>query len=206
MRRAIDLIAAVFCLLFPGTIHAGDTYGAGTPMQVTLMQQEAQTEVPFYSAFITAGEKKFTFVVPQGFRVKGDPATGKLIIGNLEGDCSVSFSILSSTPVEGGQVNEEACRALVLKQHPGGKILEGFCPRVCGKSGQGFDIQWKAAENLYQYERIAFVPTAFGFFVFTASSGRSRFSETQGNLGLIMATFRGSTNGKFDPVHIMGVN
>jgi len=206
MRRLFIVIAIGLALLCGGTIHAGDPEVAGTPLNVTLMQEAAEFEVPYYDAFISAGANKFTFVVPQGLRLKGDPATGRLTLGNLEGTCSLAFTILGSAPVGGSQVNPEACRAFLLKQHPGGKILNEFSASVCGGSGQGFDIRWKATEDLYQYERMAIVPTAFGLFVFTATSGRDRFEESRANLGLVLRTFRAGKDGKFKPVHIQLVN
>lgn len=206
MQRLVTAIVAGFALLFPGAIHAGGFGTAGTPLQVTLMREEAEFEVPFYDAFITVGENKFTFVVPQGFRLKGDPALGRLTLGTLDGDRFISFTILNSGPTDSSQINMEACRALVLKQHPGGKILKELSAGVCGRPGRGLDIQWKATEELYQYERIVFVPTAFGLFEFTATSGRNAFPQSQAGLGLVMATFRASTDGKFRPVHMEDVN
>lgn len=206
MQRIVPVITVGLALLFPGTIHAGDPETAGKPLQVALMQEAAEFAVPYYDAFITAGENKFTFVVPQGFRLKGDPAKGRLTLGTLEGDSFISFSILSSGSINGTQMDKEACRALVLKQHTGGKILKECSGGVCGGTGQGFDIVWKATEDLCEYERVVFVPTAFGLFEFTAASGSNAFPQCKANLGLVMTSFRAGTDGKFRPVRIPPVN
>lgn len=206
MRRIYTLLATGFSLLVPGIIHADDAESVRVPLEVSLIQEAAEFEVPYFDAFITAGENKFTFIVPQGLRVKGDPAKGRLTLGNLDGDCSISFSILRSASMEGTQVNVGACRALVLSQHSGGKILKELSANVCGRTGQGFDIEWKPTEDMYQYERIVFIPTKFGMFVFTATSGYNGFPKSQSNLGLVMSTFRASTDGKFKPAQIAPVN
>jgi hypothetical protein len=204
MHRTLPLIAVGFALLC-GPAQAVDPYAAGTPLQVTLMQEAGGFEIPFYDAFITVGENKFTFVVPQGFRLKNDPATGRLVLGNENGDCYLCFTILSST-AEASEMSADACRACLLKQHPSGKIFQEFSPGVAGHAGRGFDIQWKATEEITLCERFALVPTVYGTFVFTAISSRNHFSTSKANLGLVTGTFRVGTDGKFKPVHILGEN
>src|ERR1700677_4368781 len=103
MRRATLVIAAGIALC-TGIAQAGDPSGNGKPLQVSIMQEAAGFEIPYYDAFITAGENKFTFVVPQGFRLKGDPMQGRIILGNRDGDCSLTFAILGSGSTDEGQL------------------------------------------------------------------------------------------------------
>lgn len=205
MQRFIPSIALGFALLSSGAVHAGEMDASEKTIQVSIMQEPAGFEDPFFCAYVTAGENKFTFVVPQGLRLKGDADSGRILLGNLQGDRTVSFTMLNPGTA-GSELNVESCRAFLLKRHPEGKILKEFSAGVLGKAGQGFDVQWKATENLYQCERIVFVPTQFGMFIFSATAARSSFLDAQSNLGLLMTTFRASTDGKFRPVHIGGTS
>lgn len=200
---AVLLIGAAIRLADP--VCAGETESGARPLQVTIRQELAEYEKPYYSAYVTAGETKFTFIVPQDFRLKSGPDAERLVIGNTTGDSSISFAIFGSGSQE-AEMTAEACRATALKLHPEGRILQEFLPRTIGKNGQGVDVEWKVAENLYQCERIACIPTQFGLFVFTATSGRKDFSNGQANLELILTTFRASTDGKFHPAHIQPIN
>jgi hypothetical protein len=205
MQRAIPAILVGFALVITGSARAQGPAGTTLPLQVTLLQEPAEFEIPFYDALITVGENKFTFVVPQGFRLKSDPGAGKVILGNQEGDCSFTFSILGSSP-DASPSSPAAWRAFLIRMHPEAKVLQEFTTGVAGHSGPAFDIQWRATEEIYQCERIAFVPSAYGTLVFSATSGRNAFPQTQGNFGLITGTFRASTDGKFRPIQILGEN
>jgi hypothetical protein len=201
MRHRVTIIALCPLLLFSGIVHAGETSGGKSPMVVEFRREAANFEDPFYTAYITVGESKFTFLVPQGFRIKGDTTTGVLRLCNREGNTAITFAILGQAE---GELSADSYRQSLLKQHPGGKIVQELSAGVIGRSGPGFDIQWKAAEDIYQCQRAVFVPTTFGVFQFTTTTGRNAFPDSQRDLGLVMATFRASTDGKFKPVHIAG--
>lgn len=206
MRLILSLTAAVFALVPAGTAKADELEAAGTPLRVLLMQEPADFEIPFYDAFVTAGEDKFTFVVPQGFRLKGDPGAGRLLLCNPEGDCALSFTIVKNGENQGEPMSAEALQAAVLKLHPHAVMLKEFSASTISQCGPGVDIQWKAEGEIYQCERLSLIRTSYGTFIFTACSSRRRFSEAQSDIGLIMATFRASKDGKFRPLQIEGAN
>jgi hypothetical protein len=206
MKRIRTIITLGLAVLLAGAAWAGNLGSAARPLQVTILQEPANFADPFYSAYVTAGELKFTFIVPQGFRLTSDPATGRLVLGNREGDRTLSLALLGAEPADASEVNDEACRAFVLRMHPEGRITGEFPAGAAGRSGHGFDVQWKVGENLYECQRIALIPTAFGTFIFSATTGRNHFADAQSDFTQIITTFRASTNGKFDPAHIDPVN
>jgi len=202
MQKFTAVIGFGFGILFAAPLHAANLNGTPIPLEVKIMQEPTEFADPFYSAFITSGENKFTFMIPQGLRLVGDTDSGRITLGNQAGNCSMSFTILSCSYGEDEGLNVETCRAEVLKNHENGKILQEFSGGILGRSGPGFDVQWKVAENLYQCERVVYIPTAYGIAVFRASAGRSGFTDAQSKLGLMMSTFRDSKDGKFRPIHI----
>jgi hypothetical protein len=205
MHRIFAFVTLGLALQFNSPLSAGELSGAEHPLQVNIMEEPAQFTEPYHCAFITAGENKFTFIIPQGFRLKSDPASGRLVIGNSTGVGSISFAILSSDP-DGSPITSEECRAAALRMHQDARIVQGFTPRVLGRSGQGVDLEWKVSDGLYECQRVAYVPTPFGVFMFTATSGRKGFPEIRDGLDVVLATFRSSTDGKFHPAHIDTTN
>src|SRR5271155_5703816 len=78
-------------------VRAADLDSSRRPLQVNIMQEPAEFEDPYYCAYVTSGDAKFTFVIPQGFRLKGDTSAGGVFLGNQNGDSTLSFAILTSS-------------------------------------------------------------------------------------------------------------
>jgi hypothetical protein len=196
MRCARLVIAFCSVWMLSGSIHAQVLTPKVVPLEVTIDREPVDYSDPFYRANISTGTIKCSLLVPQGFRLKGDPSLGKLILSNLGGDSSVSFGLLGPLPEGSSELSAEYYRAVVAKQYPNAKILKEFTKLVSGRMGPGFDIQWKATEELYQNKRIVFIPSGAGVLEFTVTGGNRDFSVAQGNLDSVMGSFCYCTSGK----------
>ena len=188
-------LAIVLCSVrvLTGTIQAGDASANSTPLSVTLEQVPLHSAIPIYRAFVKAETGKFTFVIPAGFRLKGDTSEGKLKLSNLEGNCQITFSILDPAPCDSQPLNADAYHDLVQARHPKGKIIERLCPGVADRDGVGFDMQWETTNKFAQCSRMAFVPSNAGLMEFSATSSPQDFSVLRYQLNQVMGTFQVTT-------------
>jgi hypothetical protein len=201
MRRALFAILICSACVFAKTAHA-QAVAAEVPLQVSFQPESTEYIEPFYRAYVTAGTVKFSFIVPQGFRLQGDPASGRFILSNADGDCSLSFAILGPMPADGSGLNTDLYRTLVLRQRTNAIIQREFSSHAAGKSGPAFDLQWKAAAEITQCKRSVFIPSSAGVLEFTATAGSTSFSKAQGSLGTILGTFCYSMDGKLKVKHM----
>ncbi len=190
-------LAVVLCSarVLTGTIQAGEASADATPLSVTLEQLPLRSPQPIYRAYLKAETGKFTFVIPVGFRLKGDPAEGKLKLSNLEGNCQITFCILDPAPCGSQSLNVDDYRDVVQARHPKGKIIEQLCPGAAGREGVGFDMRWETTNKFAQCARTAFVPSTAGLLEFSATSNPKDFSDLRYQLNQVMATFQATTPG-----------
>lgn len=189
------LLATVLCLIWSltGTLQAGEASAGSMPLSVTLERLPVRSLEPLYRVYVTSETGKFTFIIPAGFRLRGDPADGKLKLGNLEGNCQITFAILDPAPCDSQPLNADNYRDLVQARHPKGKIIERLSPSAAERDGVGYDMQWQTTNKFAQCTRAAFVPSNAGLLEFSATSNPNDFSALRYQLGQVMATFQATT-------------
>jgi hypothetical protein len=198
-------LAIILCLVWiaTGAVLAEDSSPPAIPLSVSLERLPLRCQEPIYRIYVTAETGKFTFVLPAGYRLRGDPVQGKLKVGNLEGNCQISFSILNSTPCEGQDLSVESYRRLLQARHPSGRILSEFTRQAEKGSGPGFDIQWETTNKFPQRTYIVFLPSTAGVLEFSATSSPKDITNLQYLLVQVMASFQGTTpGGKLEVPHI----
>jgi hypothetical protein len=198
-RHLLPLILGVLVLSAAGA-RAGDAQPDIIPLQASLVPEPVQLADPVYRAYVQAGSNQFAFLVPNGFWLRGDPAQGRLMLDNKEGNCTITFAVIDSRPA--ADLGTDYYRELVLKRHPSGTIVQESGGSAAGASGPAFDVQWKTGGDLVQIQRVIFIPTSAGVLEFTATTTRSNFAGLQNHLNLVLMTFRYSTKGRLEIVHI----
>ncbi len=196
-------IAILFCLLWApaGVARADETSANATPLQASLIPEQVHYTEPVYRAYVNAGGSKFAFIVPQGFRIQGDPMKGKLTLVNASGNCTLTFSVLDPAPADNRTLNSATYRDLLANRHPKAKILQESARGAGGRTGPAIDLEWKVADNLAQSQRAVFIPSSAGVLEFTATTTRANFASLQASLDLVLNTFACSTNGKLEVIH-----
>lgn len=199
LRTAIRTI--LFCALWalPGAVGAeenNDGTGLTVPLQVWLRREEAPYAQARYTAIITHGRNKFAFRVPSGFVLRSDPASGTLKLANGEGNCSVTFSMLTPRSADDAPAfTLDGYREPLLKDYPSGKIMQEFSHTTVGGPGFGFDLQWKVSGSVAEYKRVVYVSTKAGILQFTATSGKNNFDAVKAELDSMIMTLSFSTDG-----------
>jgi hypothetical protein len=190
-------IAIVLCSLCALTnpAQAQDNAVAPSPLQVWMRREAAPFADPRYTAMITAGKNKFAFLMPSGFFLRGDPASGTLTLANAEGNSSITFSILSPGSSDASGLSADTCRDWVLRDYSSGKITQEFAASAAGGKGPGFDLQWKASGTMVECKRVMFVSSNAGVLKFTATSNSNHFESVKSVLRSLLMTFRFSTDG-----------
>jgi len=194
-----SLVFAICSLqILGGMAQAEDASASSSPFKVKLERLPLNCNPPLYRAYVTAESGKFTFLIPSGFRIKGD-SEAKIKLSNLQGNCLITLSILDPAPCDPQPLNVDNYRDLVQARHPKGKIIEQLCPGAAGREGIGFDVQWVTTNKFAQCTRTAFVPSTIGLLEFTATSGPQDFSNIRHELSQFMAIFQAATpDGKLE--------
>jgi len=166
---------------------------------VNVRRDVADTYMPYRYAFVTLGQEKYTFLIPEGYRVDtSDPAKVKLVSPDYSSLIVLAIGT-SGLPV-GAKMEAESLQAHVLNRHPAATVKENTGVGANGQNAAALDYVWKTEAGVTRTSRTAFVPTANGLMEFTLSASPEKFDAALGQLNLILLTFRTGANGKFEYV------
>ena len=171
-------------------------------MSVAVHAKVEGSSTPYRYAFITAGSAKYTFLVPDRYRVdSSDPTKVKLI----SPDCSCFIAVgIGSSSAMGGAKTLESLRAHVNEHYSDVRFLADQVVCANGQCVPGVDFNWKADMDITRTTRTAFFPTANGTLEFTLTTSPEKFQMGLNELNLVMLTFRTGVNGRFD--YVIGSN
>jgi hypothetical protein len=195
MRRLALAIALCATVTLSRTAWAQDGAGVPLPLHVLMRREAAPFQEPRYTAMITEGKNKFAFLVPEGFYLRDDPASGTCTLANAAGNCSITFTVLSVDSSDTSDFNADVCRAWVLRDFSSGKIVQEFSGSAADGKGPGFDLQWKASGDLVECKRVLYLSSSAGLLKFTATANTNHFDHLKSVLGIMLHTFRLSTDG-----------
>jgi hypothetical protein len=194
LNSFIRFLATAICSIgiLAGAAQAEDASATVTPLKVKLERLPLRCSTPLYRAYVTAETGKFTFLIPAGFRTKGD-SEAKIKLANLEGNCLITFTILDPAPCDSQPLKADAYRDVVQARHPKGKIIEELSAGAAGRDGVGFDMRWETTNKFAQCSRTAFVPSSAGLLEFTATCSPKDFPTLRCELNQIMGSFQATT-------------
>lgn len=165
-------------------------------LKVDVRRDVETNYVPYRCAFITAGQEKFTFLVPEGYRVDtSDAAKVKLASPDFSG--LIVLGISSGFPA-GTKLEAETLRAWVVTNYSEVTIRGEKVVGANGQTGPALDFIWKTDSGVTRLTRTSFLPTAAGLMEFTVTASPEKFEASLHELNLVMLTFRSGVNGKFD--------
>jgi hypothetical protein len=188
--------------------HAADT--ADTAIAVTnqpalSVDVHAKVEgsfMPYRYAFVTAGMAKYTFLVPDRYRVdSSDPAKVKLI--SPDNACFITVGVSTGGAIS--SINSsETLRAFANTNYSDVEFLADQTVCAGGMIAPGVDFNWKADADIIRRTRTAFFPTTTGLLEFTLTTSPEKFQAGLNEMNLVMLTFRTGINGRFD--YVIGSN
>jgi hypothetical protein len=176
-------------------VRAQNPFAAEPPVfQLTVQRENVKREPAPFRVFVTIGTNKFTFVTPDGFQVKDDPAQQRVILTSADQNCTMVINFGGSVPDGVSASEATACRNLLLKRHPKAIILNEFSA-TAGQTGPAFDLQYTSPGGISQTSRAAFIPSAIGTLEFKATGT----ADVQISFNTVLRTFSVSdANGKLD--------
>ena len=202
-RHCFGLIAAG-TWLFARAVCAEDgkeSEPAGTnqpAFSVDVRRNIEGTYVPYRYAFVTCGSEKYTFLVPESYRVDtSDPAKVKLASADFSGMITLG---LARDVVPGTKMDAEALQVRVLASYPEATINSQQTTCANGQAVPTLDYSWKSHTGVIRKSRTTYVPVAGGLMEFTLSASPDKFESGLAELNLVLMTFRTSSTGKFDYV------
>lgn len=178
--------------------NAETTVTNGPALKVNVRRNVEGTYIPYRFAFITAGAEKFTFLIPENYRVDTtDPTKVKM--------ASADYSVMLIVGVNGGQsvgtkLESSALRARVQANYPEAVINAEETIGANGQIAPAIDFTWKADTGITRKSRTTFVPSTVGLIEFTLTASPEKFDASLAELNLVLLTFRSGKDGKFDYV------
>lgn len=168
-------------------------------MAVDIRRGVAGSDMPYRYAFISVGKEKYTFLVPEGYRVDtSDPLKVKLASPDYSSLITLGLSSRSTGATT--KMDAETLQAHVLAHHPNATIKSGQTVCVNGETAPALDYIWKTESGITRAARTAFISTSSGLLEFTINTSPDQFEPGLAQLNLIALTFRTGSNGKFDYV------
>jgi hypothetical protein len=152
--------------------------------------------MPVNRAFVRWGTNKFTFLMPDGYRLDMS-ATQKVMLVSTDLSCLISWRILGPAPSDAADLDPAQYRELVLSRHPGARMLNEFSLNALGRYGPVFDLRWGGAGGLMRRERVLFIPALAGVLEFSLVSSPEKFDAGREKFDGLRLSFRASdANGK----------
>jgi len=176
--------------------HSQAELGGSMTSQTPALVAEVRTEsgpriATVRRAYLTAGTNRFAFVVPDGFRLDAsEPEKIRLVSPDYH--CLCTIRLLCGLP-EAQAPAAQACRQLLLSEHPEAIVLSEFALNAADRYGPAFDLRWNAKGGMLRTERAAFIPSRAGVFEFSAVGSPTNLTETQTMLSQVMLSL--STSG-----------
>ncbi len=200
------LLVALLSYGYSGRAAEEDDVSAVTNQPALKVDVRANVEgafMPYRYAFVTAGSDKYTFLVPDRYRVDpSDPASVKLISPDCS--CFIVIGVRGAGVLPRGHMTPESLRAYVSDHYFDVTIKGDEVVSAGGNSAPALDFNWKAVAGITRSTRTAFIPTANGTLEFTLTTSPEQFPEGLNQLNLVMLTFRTSSNGRFN--YVIGSN
>ncbi len=167
-------------------------------LSVDVRRNVEGTYVPYRYAFVTSGTEKYTFLVPEAYRVDtSDPAKVKLASADFSG--MIILGLARGFPA-GVKIDAAALEARVHANFPEATINAEQSVCANGQTAPALDFTWKADSGVTRKTRTTFIPVAGGLMEFTLTASPEKFEASLAEMNLVLLTFRSGTNGKFDYV------
>jgi hypothetical protein len=200
-------LTLALCLmpLLAGSVANAESVIPGEPIKTSVEREPINTIEPIYRAYVDVGQDKFTFLIPETFRMGGDAALGKIQLTSTERGTFISLTFLGSTSGETG-IAADAYREMLAKRYPSGKFVREFSRPVLSKSGTGFDVEWKGASGLAQTTRTVYVPTVAGVMELTVTTSTKNFPAARSAFNSLLMTLSASVNGKLQVMRLDNTN
>jgi hypothetical protein len=170
---------------------------ASNAFTTRIKAEEVVGSQPIERAYITCGTNQFAFAVPPGYRAD---ASNPKRVTVTSADLSITITFALSEDIGRIQMAEsaEACRATLLEQYGGAKIISEFSKRAAGHDGPAFDLNWTNPGKSDESLRVAFIPSCAGLMEFTGKSHPDKFDQARYALNFIMLSFRSNERGKLE--------
>lgn len=166
------------------------------PVAASVQREPINTVVPIFRAFVNVGTDKFTFLIPETFRMGGDASLGKLTLSSVESDTLITLNFMGPPTGDGKDATISTWREMLAKRYAEGRFGQQFSRPVVGHSATGVDVEWKGPAGLAQTTRAIFVPTAAGPLELTVTAGTKKFHEAQITFSEFLGSLTASVDGK----------
>ncbi|HEX3798267.1 MAG TPA: hypothetical protein VH413_06150 [Verrucomicrobiae bacterium] len=188
--------------------QAGTLVPSGEAITTSVQREQVDTVEPFYRAYLTTDAEKFAFLMPDKYRLGGDPAHGKLLLENMEKGGMISFTFMRSSDSDPAETGRDAYRQLLASRYPKAKFVGEFSTSAGGHSGDGFEFQWVAPNGLVEKTRAVYLHTNAGLLELISTRSATNAPEAQNSLDEIIHTFAASAsaNGQLVVHHIARSN
>ena len=145
---------------------------------VTVKGTDIQRTPPPLRVFVDIGKMKFTFLTPDGFRVRDDTLMQRVVMEGISKDCNIIFR--RSLPLDEGTTYRE----MLLARYPGSKIVSESSRKIIGNDCPLFDLEW-TKDGVIHYARVVFVSSGAGPLEITAVGT----ADVKNFLSIVLATF-----------------
>lgn len=168
-------------------------------LRVDVRRNVEGSYMPYRFAFITSGFERFTFLIPEDYRVDTSDLT-KVKLSSPDYTGLIVVGVEAEGSPAGAKLDAAALQARVLAKYPDAVLKAESTVAANGQSAPALDFCWKTESGITRMTRTTFVPTSVGLMEFTLTASPEKFEAGLREFNLVMITFRSGINGKFDYV------
>jgi len=199
-------LALCSVLFLNGEVRAAEFFAAPQPMKATVQKEPINTVDPIFRAFINIGSDKFTFLIPEKFRLGGDSEKGRLQLSSTEVDTVITMSFIGDSPAAPQELSPTPYREWLTTRYAGGKFVREFSRPAAGRTGRVFDVEWRGSTGMARTTRAIYIPTSAGVLEVTITSSAKSFPTAQTLLNSILGSLSASVDGKLEVIHLGNTN
>lgn len=171
-------------------------------IKASWVRESVRTPVPSNRLILTMGTNQFAFILPGDFQLQKDPAGNRVVLPQVSGHCSLTFSLLPVDPTNAANPMVSAelqpRRAAWLAQFAQAQIVNEIGRGMGNALGQGFIMRWPTVGLQWEYRGVLYAPYAGNLLEVTFSAGQEHYQEAYEIFNLLTATFSAGETGKLE--------
>lgn len=161
------------------------------PIAAELRHEEGPGLMPADRAYVVAGTNKFAFLIPAGLKLE---TWNQHLVALVTRDysCQITFRLAGPLPADASELSAEVCRARLLEEFPGARILKSFSAIADSHRGPAYEADLPGSAGSWRRGLIAYIPSRTAVLEFCLNCVPEKFEAARQQMSTVMLTFRSS--------------
>lgn len=148
---------------------------------------------------VAAEQTKFSFILPFGWLTQSEASEKTIRLVRPGDEFIITIHIVETGSLGIPQLSRDLLREKLVPRFPEGSIMDETFVSALGQSGPAFDVEWRAASNIFRASRCAFIPFSGGYLECNLTAAPNKFRQARNEFNQLLLSLRSApVNGKLD--------